>query len=506
MFMIRFSLLCTLCIFYLMPFSSNANIIWAEGKCDNGVFEGATRDYYNRGAYLPWQHTLGDWQDSEGSQQGDTPFTTITAYKQPYLDIIAQDVTELVKKWQSKEIPQQGFFLKHRKGGKIIVYSKDSNKQAHHPKLIITTPKENHTLSAIADTELRKSTYKCLGGKDKLHLVNHTLILFDLTNIKENITSASLELTLASASIKASEIDIYAVHTIPSLLESGILVTDNQEKDKDKKQQIYLIENFEDDSWENNWTISSGGKHRIVKANKKENFQPIHNNALEITIKKGRNKGIGARFFLDEIPAFIKNGKRNAYFRYNLRFGEHWRTQESGKLPGFAGTYQGESFKGGWGGRPSKGDNGWSARGYFSETISSGNPLSNQIPIGNYIYHADMKDPYGDETVWYLNPLSVIKKNQWYSVEQFIKLNSIGKNDGEIKTWVNGELAFYKKELKFSDNPNVNLESVWLNVYHGGKKKADRDLVLFIDDLIIASDYIGPDFPTIKSCNYKAEK
>jgi hypothetical protein len=36
------------------------------------------------------------------------------------------------------------------------------------------------------------------------------------------------------------------------------------------------------------------------------------------------------------------------------------------------------------------------------------------------------------------------------------------------------------------------VESVWLNVYHGGVEKADRDLTLYIDNLVIARRYIGP--------------
>src|SRR5690554_1922853 len=69
-----------------------------------------------------------------------------------------------------------------------------------------------------------------------------------------------------------------------------------------------------------------------------------------------------------------------AVLTYQVYFDEGWETTLSGKLPGFSGTY----FRGGWGGRPSDGYNGWSARGMFSPTTEDG-----AVPIGAYVYHTE---------------------------------------------------------------------------------------------------------------------
>ena len=82
----------------------------------------------------------------------------------------------------------------------------------------------------------------------------------------------------------------------------------------------------------------------------------------------------------------------------------------------------------GWGGRKSDGRNGWSARRSFGLSIPADNPLGGLHPIGTYCYHADM----------------------------------------------------------------LKIEQVWMNVYHGGKKPSPYDQHLFLDNVVIAKQYIGP--------------
>lgn len=66
-------------------------------------------------------------------------------------------------------------------------------------------------------------------------------------------------------------------------------------------------------------------------------------------------------------------------------------------LSSISGTYG----RAGWGGRPSDGTNGWSARSSFSVMPPPGNPLGNTVPMGHYVYHADRPEDrmYLDECV-----------------------------------------------------------------------------------------------------------
>jgi hypothetical protein len=61
-----------------------------------------------------------------------------------------------------------------------------------------------------------------------------------------------------------------------------------------------------------------------------------------------------------------------------------------------------------------------------------------------------------------------------------------------MRAWVDGKLAFEKTDVRMRDVPELKIEMVWLNVYQGGTKPAPTDEHLFIDDVVIATRYIGP--------------
>ncbi len=176
------------------------------------------------------------------------------------------------------------------------------------------------------------------------------------------------------------------------------------------------------------------------------------------------------------------------YFRYYLRFADDWETSDGGKLPGISGTYG----VAGWGGRPSDGTNGWSARGTFHLVPPAGNPFEQSVPIGNYVYHADMTGQYGDIDLWQLGYRGILEKNRWYSVEQFLRMNTPGENDGVLRAWVDGRLAYERTDWRWRDIDALKIERIWMNVYHGGTAAVPQDVHLYIDNVVIANRYIGP--------------
>ncbi len=100
-------------------------------------------------------------------------------------------------------------------------------------------------------------------------------------------------------------------------------------------------------------------------------------------------------------------------------------------MPGIAGTYG----VAGWGGRPVDGTDGWSARGEYRVSPPAGNPFDGHVPVGNHVYHADMEGQYGDTELYLEHCGGVLDKNRWYSVEQYIQLNTPGQNDGIIRAY-----------------------------------------------------------------------
>jgi hypothetical protein len=203
--------------------------------------------------------------------------------------------------------------------------------------------------------------------------------------------------------------------------------------------------------------------------------------SLQVTVPRGEHTGTSFAFeFREQIGA----EPEEIYF---LKFDPDWKHATSGgKLPGISGTYG----RAGWGGRKVNGADGWSARGLY-ETRNG----ADQTAIGFYCYHADMRGRYGEN--WRFQPR--LTHGRWYCVEQYCKLNTVGndggpgRNDGVLRGWIDGQLAFEKTDIRFRDVPTLKIEEVWVNVYHGGATPVPKeDIHLCLDNLVISRQPIGP--------------
>ena len=247
------------------------------------------------------------------------------------------------------------------------------------------------------------------------------------------------------------------------------------------RQDVVFSCAFESPGWYREWGLTEPPKTAdTVAEDPGLKFEPFQGKALRARIDKGGNNGLNLLF-----PFKKRTGSEpeEIYFRYYLRFADDWLPEEQGgKLPGISGTYG----RAGWGGRPVNGRDGWSARGSF------GRIMGGKTPVGFYCYHADMKTKYGDIWVWKNDDLGYLPNNRWYCVEQHLKLNTPGQNDGVMHAWIDGKLAFEKTDVRFRDVSDLKIENIWLNVYQGGTKPAKAEQHLYIDNVVIARNYIGP--------------
>lgn len=244
-------------------------------------------------------------------------------------------------------------------------------------------------------------------------------------------------------------------------------------------RDVVAFTDFESDDWRKDWSGGQRATVSVVSEDAERDFEPLLGRALRIKVTRGGHYGASLQYrFKDRTgsePEYI-------YFRYYLRLGSDWDPARGGKLPGIGGTYG----RAGWGGRPSNGRNGWSARGQFNGRKDG------KTPIGFYCYHADMKGRYGSSWVWEKDGLGHLENNRWYCIEQRVRLNTPGENDGFLAGWVDGKLAFRKTDVRMRDVPDLKIECIWINVYHGGTWSADSDDHLYIDNVVIAKRNIGP--------------
>lgn len=250
-----------------------------------------------------------------------------------------------------------------------------------------------------------------------------------------------------------------------------------------KDPNVIVFTDFESDRWRKHWSGGNRETVSVVIEDRKRGFQSLQNKALRIKVPKGEHYGASIEYKFKER---MGSEPEEVYFRYYLRFGNDWDPARGGKLPGIGGTYG----RAGWGGRPSNGRNGWSARGQF------GGQKAGKTPIGFYCYHADMRGKYGNTWTWGKNGLGYLDNDRWYCLEQYVRMNTPGKNDGILRGWVDGRLAFEKTNIRMRDLRNLKVECIWINIYHGGTRSAESDDHLFIDNIVVAKRYIGPMLPS----------
>lgn len=247
------------------------------------------------------------------------------------------------------------------------------------------------------------------------------------------------------------------------------------------RQDVLFTCDFESPEWYREWGLDKpeAGTETVAE-DRGLKFEPFQGRALRVRISEGGNLGSNLRYVFakqtGEEPEEVR-------FRYHLRLADDWNPViQGGKFPGASGTYG----RAGWGGRAVNGRDGWSARGSFGR-FENGETMA-----GFYCYHADMKGKYGDVWNWDRDRLGSLTNNRWYAVEQHIKLNTPGRNDGILRAWIDGRMAFEKTDVRMRDTSGLKIEMIWFNVYQGGTRPAPSTDHVYIDNVVIARGYIGP--------------
>ncbi len=111
-----------------------------------------------------------------------------------------------------------------------------------------------------------------------------------------------------------------------------------------------------------------------------------------------------------------------------------------------------------------------------------------------YSYYPDQKGAYGDGLLPNLvDPAEVtLEANRWYCFEMMIKANNAPSHDGELKMWVDGELVGHYENMRFRDTNSLKINEFTYSAYVGGTWTSARDQKLWDDQIVVATEYIGP--------------
>ncbi len=469
----------------------------AAPALDDGP-DGMSCQFYVAAARLPWQRPGGDWEDADGTRYGERAFARDSVGAGAGSRTLRWDLTALARRWLAGTTPAGAVMLRAEGGSPpanvVNLRSREHADVASRPLLEIEWDDgQRDRLDAAADTFFACPTYKSSGGAAiiKVSADHAALLVFALpAHGKSGIRRASLLLNTDKVYGKGLAIGAFQPllpDSAPDAAPRGLAQAFRGDVGIAAHPDVLFADRFDRGRNAAAWSGTLMSDAHTLDTDAAERFEAFDGKALKVTIERGKNQGLNNHY------RFAANGRDEpdeAYFRYYLRFGESWNPdREGGKLPGLSGTYE----RGGWGMRPADGRNGWSARGAFFKQATVGPESARALRgIGSYVYHADLKGGSGTTWGWGLGPSGLLQKNRWYSVEQQVRLNRPGASDGELRAWVDGALVFEKTGLRFRDVPELKIESVWMNVYHGGTAVAPADLTLFIDNVVIARRYIGP--------------
>jgi hypothetical protein len=175
--------------------------------------------------------------------------------------------------------------------------------------------------------------------------------------------------------------------------------------------------------------------------------------ALEVTYPKGKlsptDGGASWRYrFEKTFEEFT--------VEYKVMMAKDFAHVRGGKLPGLCG---GSNPRGGT--QNISADNGFSARIMWRELGA----------LEQYVYYAnqDPKKKHGTDFYWKdeNEKPAHIEQGLWYTFKTYIKMNTVGKKDGKIISWLDGEMVL-DIDIDLRNDPSLGVDSFQFVTYFGG--------------------------------------
>ncbi len=414
------------------------------------------------------------------------------------------DVTALVTAWLDASTPNDGLLVSLVDGPLLTLQSRESADPALRPQLLLKWQDgRTQFVEAAADAALDCTTYRGVGTRQVLELrARSPLVMrFDLDHLadrgarapdKNALASAHLVLVRAQAVGKSAPTQMLVQPLAPPLQDAGahpagLASSHPLDGGLASADDVLFADGFDEGELADGWAARWSGTAEVVDRVPAAAGGALSGPALKVTIPKGQQLGLDLRLPLAPLAGGTE--PEEAYFRYHLLLGEGWLpAADGGKLPGFASTYGVAA----WGGRAWDGRKGWSLRGAFNTPLPREHPAAGYVVLGNYAYHSKSQK-YGDWLGWPMAGAgSLLRPGRWTAIEQHVRLNTPGQSDGWLRVWVDGQLALDRRDLRLRDLPGIRIQEVWMNFFLGGTQRAAADMHAYVDQVVVARQYIGP--------------
>ncbi len=109
-----------------------------------------------------------------------------------------------------------------------------------------------------------------------------------------------------------------------------------------------------------------------------------------------------------------------------------------------------------------------------------------------YTYHPEQKGPWGDALPMNLVSEFALQTERWYCFEMMIRANEPQQHNGELKLWIDGRLVGHHAGMHFRDTADLRINTFTHSAYVGGSWVSEQDQQLWDDQIVVATQYIGP--------------
>lgn len=245
-------------------------------------------------------------------------------------------------------------------------------------------------------------------------------------------------------------------------------------------------DSFNDQNWKTSWGIPWNNR-----ADKARVLEGSFNGSsyLRVNYPKGGvgpgETGVQFPIVLQDAGAVDGGHFKELYLRYYVNFEEGFDFNKGGKLPGLMGG--GDSW-GRSGGNQPDGTNGWTLRFMWRS--------EGELVVYAYVPKS-ANGKWGAE-VWGQDISTGVKAipGQWHCIEEYVNVGTPGKDDGQLKVWIDDEQKIDIDDMRFWDVENNFglIGGLYFSTFHGGNTDdwAPRDhSAARFDEIVLSKSRVG---------------
>lgn len=160
------------------------------------------------------------------------------------------------------------------------------------------------------------------------------------------------------------------------------------------------------------------------------------------------------------------------YFAYRVRFQAGFGFNMGGKLPGLVGGTSPTGCA------PDEG--GFSARNMWRTGGA----------IVQYVYWPDQPNTCGDDRYYRSGNANVpLRPGSWQTIEHRVKMNTVGRNDGVLEGWVDGQRYLSESSRQWRKTGAFAIDALYFSTFFGGGSQpwaSPKEQWADFDDLIVS--------------------